>query len=309
MPQLQGYDPFAKVKSIEESGQKISDILVEARVAEQQLQRQRMAQKGAMVLHDIIDKRASSYQDPESRATIGFAPFLDPEVNRAAAMISPLAPDYVNMLKGISDQNAKYLQPKFDAHGNEIKFNPAIGKFQTTHTEPIDVRSAQEQSGDRISHFEVGIGKETGKEYWKTKTGETEKQFSGSGGASIVKSRADSKRKLAESQKIITDFESNPKMVQSYKAIVNDKEVQDAVSSGNIDLATAVISRLIGDTTPQKVMTKRMFDYIRAVSDEEGEMAYLKELGVDTSKLQRKQPDTESDDYEYIRGQGLVKKK
>lgn len=116
---------------------------------------------------------------------------------------------------------------------------------------------------------------------------------------SYKKAVADSKRVLLKSQKIIRDFESNPNLMQNYQKIVNDPEFSSAVNSGNVDLATTILARLVGDTTPQKVLTKRYFDYIKALNDVEGELAYLKELGVDTKPYIRQ---TKKENPKDLRG-------
>ena len=129
------------------------------------------------------------------------------------------------------------------------------------------------------------------KTYGATLSPEAFKQKpSGTADLSVRKAIADSKRTLAKSQSTIRGFESNPNLMKGYQKIVNDPEFQSAVNSQDVDLATAVLSRLLGDTTPQRILTKKYLDYIKAVNDEEGEFAYLQELGTDVNPLKRKKP-------------------
>ena len=144
------------------------------------------------------------------------------------------------------------------------------------------------------NRYRIGVDPVTNEEKSRFLVGPTPKtRVDPREGAGAIKAIADSKRNLAKAQKTINEFESNPVLVQNYQKIVKDPEFAQAVEGGDVDLATAIIAKLAGDTTPQKVLSKRYLDYIKAVNDEEGEFAYLKEFGEDTKALTRKKSQPE----------------
>jgi hypothetical protein len=110
------------------------------------------------------------------------------------------------------------------------------------------------------------------------------------GGPSFSDKRAiaTSKKNLKTYTSTIDRFESSPKLVEGYNKIIKDPEFLSAVGSGDVDMTTAILAKLTGDTTPQRIITRRYLDYISALDDYEGEVAYLKELGQSVPERNKK---------------------
>jgi hypothetical protein len=133
----------------------------------------------------------------------------------------------------------------------------------------------------QINEWGQEVGKERRKEQgpWAGPMSLEDYTRRAGGSPTVVLSVADAQGKLAASRKIIDDFEANPKLVEKYQEIVRNPEFQQAVNSGDLDLSTAILAKVLGDSTPERVLTKQFLGYMGAINDEVRWEEYLRNLG------------------------------
>ena len=114
----------------------------------------------------------------------------------------------------------------------------------------------------------------------------------GRGSSTDLRAIANSRGTLKASHSIIESFESNPELMANYQKIVKDPQVVEATNAGDVDLAQTIMARLLGDTTPQKVIAKRYMDYIKAQRDEVDESEFLQRMGEKNIPTRKKKAQT-----------------
>lgn len=116
-------DGMQNIKKIEQGTTDILGMLAQANQAEAEKLTREQSAKGADFLRNVIAERA------KENPNVAIAPFIDPKVTDAAIRVTPIARDYVSLLKGLHDKNVGLLEPK-SVTGGYVDLNAKTGQYQ-----------------------------------------------------------------------------------------------------------------------------------------------------------------------------------